>query len=83
MRKIKEDIDPVLEKLANTAHEVWSGWVSDLIIKHQIYEGAILIPTEKVNRWKELVATSYDDLSEEEKEKDRDEAIKYMNALKE
>lgn len=89
MKIIKENIDndnnneldPILEKLSEVAHDVWSSWVNNLLNKYLDVNGNIHIPIEKVNKWKSLVNTKYNDLSNEMKELDRIEARKYLEII--
>jgi hypothetical protein len=84
MRIIEAEIernDPVLEKLSEQAHIVWSEWVTSLISRYETGEGIIVIPTDKIVSWRELIMTPYESLSEEEKDKDREIALKYFNLM--
>jgi hypothetical protein len=47
----------------------------------QNYEGALIIPKWAVDRWQRQMSTSYTDLSEEEKESDRQEADRFFALL--
>ena len=70
----------VVEELAEYAHEAWSGWMDYMFEKGTKNEdGTIIIPKWAVERWSRQAATKYADLSEEEKENDREEAIKMLD----
>ncbi len=79
------------EKLAELAHNQWSGWMDYLFGKCIPYqpgdiqgeEGAVVIPKWAVDRWKRQAGTSYCDLSKEEKDSDREEADKFLAVLDE
>ncbi len=74
----------LLEKLANYEHNRWSRWQKYLhscSIKNS--DGSITIPKDKVDRWERQLNTNYDELSEEEKESDRKEAIRIIAILNE
>ena len=67
------------EKLAALSHEQWSGWMEYLFSKCKFHhDGSWTIPNWAVARWGRQMKTSYEDLSEEEKESDRKEADKFI-----
>jgi len=76
-----------IECLAEYAHDAWSKWMKYLFSKTidyvpgkiQAEEGAVIIPKWAVDRWKRQMNTHYADLSENEKESDREEARKIIN----
>lgn len=45
--------------------------------------GGVLLPEDKVERWRGQMSTPYSELSEQEKESDREQADKVLNVLKE
>lgn len=70
------------EDIANKTHEVWSDWMRHLFGKCKINEdGTATIPKEDVERWMRQMNTPYEDLSEEEKQSDRDVFKKYYQEL--
>jgi len=71
------------EVLAERAHESWSHWMEYLFstCTHDD-NGSMTIPSTKVDHWTRQMNTIYDDLSEKEKESDRQEADKTLIALK-
>lgn len=63
----------MIEKLSNAQHDIWAHWMKwmfSICIQSQNDE-SLIIPEEKVIRWKKQMNTNYDDLSESEKESDR------------
>ncbi len=60
--------EPLMEKLASIEHDRWSRW-------HH-YAKAHWEP-DRIQRWDELALRLYEELSEEIKEKDREEVRKY------
>lgn len=66
------------ERLADLYHSQWSDWMKYLFDKCEWSRGVPLIPPWAVARWKRQMNTPYAELSEEEKEKDRKEADKYL-----
>lgn len=66
------------EKLAELAHNQWAGWMEYLFFKSKQVDGCVIIPAWANERWRKQVATRYADLSEEEKDSDRNEADKFL-----
>ena len=75
--------DMMVETLADLEHDRWSHWQEHL---HSLCEknpdGSLTIPAKKVERWERQINTKYKDLSEKEKDSDRDEARKTVEAIK-
>ncbi len=71
-----------IEAFANLAHQQWSGWMIYLFGKSEKnQDGTVTIPKWAVDRWLRQMNTPYKDLPEEEKESDRQEAIKLLNII--
>jgi len=71
------------EKIAELAHDQWSGWMKYLFSKNKKNkDGSFTIPKEFVDRWERQMNTSYEDLSEPEKDSDRKEADKFLKMLR-
>lgn len=69
----------VTERLAEYAHEAWSGWMRYMFKKGTLMgNGALVIPKELAIRWNRQMTTGYKDLPEEEKNSDRQEARKMI-----
>jgi hypothetical protein len=69
------------EELADLCHKQWSGWMEYLFSKCvpcEVNEKCIIIPAWAVERWKRQIATPYSELSEEEKNQDRQEADRFL-----
>ena len=74
--------EPLTEKLAEYAHEAWSGWMKYMFEKSEDNkDGTITIPQWAVERWQRQADIKYVDLPEEEKESDRDEARKMIEIM--
>jgi len=70
------------EKLANVSHDIWSHWMRWQFSVCQLNEdGSLTIPAAKVERWTRQMDTDYADLSEPEKDSDREQADKIIAAL--
>lgn len=75
-------VDEIVEEFANLEHERWSKWqqwVFDCSIENE--DGSVTIPKEKVERWKRQIATPYTELTEEEKQSDREQVYPYTQTL--
>lgn len=70
------------ESLADLQHEIWANFLKHLFdICYPIDDGSMWVPAEKVKCWKKQVETPYYELSEEEKDKDREIADKVLELL--
>jgi hypothetical protein len=75
------DIDR--EKIASVQHDIWSHWMAHLVACCEPTEDMeLIIPSDKVRRWARQMNTTYEDLSEDEKKSDRDQADKIISAIK-
>ena len=67
----------LLERLSDQQHKIWAHWMRyqfSILTKND--DGSLTIPTEKVQRWTRQMDTAYSDLTEIEKESDREQARK-------
>jgi hypothetical protein len=76
----------IMESLAAVEHERWSHWQRYMHYKGiRQPDGSLLIPCDLVARWEKQIDTPYTDLTEAEKESDREQVKKYflliVNAL--
>lgn len=69
------------EKLAELAHEQWSGWMKYLFKQCTHPHGLCVIPDWAEEGWQRQMNTAYHDLSQEEKDSDRTEADKFLAVL--
>ena len=78
--RLKKKLNELLETLASVEHERWSHWQRYMHSKciPQGDEGALLIPAELAKQWEKQIATPYSELTEEEKESDREQVRKYL-----
>lgn len=61
-----------IEALAASEHDRWAHWQRYLHAQCTPQpDGSLVIPASLVQRWKRQAATSYDDLTEAEKDSDR------------
>ena len=72
------------EKLAEHAHDSWTGWMEYLFSQSELKSnGTVVIPVGSVKRWLRQMHTPYANLSESEKESDRVEADKILAIIEE
>lgn len=73
------DKQELIEALADKEHESWSHWMDYLFSKCEYTSlGSATIPSGLVERWKRQVNTPYAELTEQEKQSDRDEVAKIL-----
>jgi len=72
------------EKLADIEHQRWSDWqryLHSLCVKNE--DGSLTIPIKSVKHWERQINTSYKDLTEKEKDSDREQVDRYWPLIKE
>lgn len=67
-----------IEKGADLEHQRWAKWQAYVFSKSKWTKKGYLIPKELCERWQRQINTSYAELSEAEKETDRQEVRKYL-----
>ena len=84
----KEQIE-LMEKLADIEHARWSDWQKYLHTKcikqrtHvQALEGDLIITKKDKEHWERQIKTDYKNLSEAEKDSDREQVMRYFNLIK-
>lgn len=85
---MNENVKNAYETLASVQHDIWSDWMDYLFSKcypetgqFDKDTGNLIIPKELVDRWKRQLDTPYKELTEEEKDSDREQADKVIAAL--
>lgn len=77
------DTDPtLLEELASIEHERWSHWqryMHEKAVRNP--DGSLTLPADLVAHWERLIATPYNQLSEEERESDREQVRRYLSLI--
>ncbi|MHC1728026.1 MAG: hypothetical protein AB9866_18830 [Syntrophobacteraceae bacterium] len=78
----------LFEKLAAIEHERWSDWMRclfddsfDMREDDGTPTGEVLIPARNAERWKRQVNTPYAELSQEEKDSDRKQVMRYWQLI--
>jgi hypothetical protein len=75
---VEQDLT-LLEKLARIEHERWSHWQRYVHEKgSRNSDGSLTIPADLVAHWERLIATPYAQLTDEERESDRDQVRRYL-----
>lgn len=71
-----------METLAATEHERWTSWQQHLHARcKRQADGSLVIPAELVQRWERQINTPYDQLSDTEKESDREQVRRYLAVI--
>ena len=70
------------EHIANIQHEIWAHWMRYLFsVCQENPDGSFTVPAEKAQRWLRQIDTPYTELSEPEKDSDREQADKILALL--
>ncbi|MFI5960499.1 hypothetical protein [Cryptosporangium sp. NPDC051539] len=71
--------DSLVEVLAAVEHERWSHWQRYLHSRcERTADGSLVIPAELVTRWEHQIVTPYDQLTDAQKESDREQVRRYL-----
>lgn len=71
-----------MEQLSHIEHERWSHWQRHMHDKGvRQADGSMVIPADLVQQWDRQISTPYGELSEKEKESDREQVRKYLPAI--
>lgn len=71
-----------MEQLSHIEHERWSHWqryMHDKGVRQA--DGSMVIPADLVQQWDRQISSPYSELSETEKESDREQVRKYLPAI--
>ena len=69
----------LMEKLAAIEHERWAHWQQYMHDQCQRAEdGSLIIPAPLAQRWQTQIETPYEDLTESEKDSDREQVRRYL-----
>ncbi len=77
----------LIEQLADKEHDSWARWMEYLFSKCDVVDDGdgyehYVIPRELVARWKRQAATPYVELSEQEKQSDRNEVAHILPIIR-
>jgi len=72
----------ILERFADAQHDIWSHWMEYMFsVSTKLKDGSYNIDKEKAKRWIKQMETDYNDLSEKEKESDREIVKQYLSHI--
>ena len=72
----------LVEELAAFEHQRWAHWQRYVHDKGRRQpDGSVLLPPDLVSRWERQIKTPYNDLTDEEKNSDREQVQKYLPLL--
>lgn len=84
MKSIQDIEKEFVEKGADLEHDRWARWQKYMFsLCEKLETGSMIIPVEFVERWQRQIDTPYADLSEQEKESDREQVRPYLPILQE
>lgn len=71
--------DELIERLAAIEHERWAHWQAYLHSRGMREPGTrkLILDYDWIERWERQIATAYADLSEREKQSDREQVMRY------
>lgn len=76
-------LDALVDELASIEHDRWAHWQRYMHSKGiRQLDGGLLIPQELVSQWERQIATPFANLSEKEKDSDREQVQKYLPVIK-
>lgn len=74
--------EQTVDRLAAIEHERWAHWqryVHDQCVRQE--DGSLVIPAELAARWEAQIETPYAELTEQEKESDREQVQRYLPTI--
>ena len=70
------------EELSSAIHTIWAHWTKYILsICFLNDDGSFTIPKEKADTWLRQIQTDYKDLTEKEKDSDRDIVDKFLGFI--
>jgi hypothetical protein len=77
--QVVQKLEDVIETLAAVEHERWSHWQRYMHERGvRQLDGSLLIPADLVRRWQKQIETPYSELTEQEKDSDREQVRRYI-----
>lgn len=78
---MRNKIRELYELLASVQHQIWASWMTYLFSKCEQKEEGLLIPQNLVDRWQGQIDRGYDELTEKEKDSDREQVDKFWQII--
>ncbi|KKI27524.1 MULTISPECIES: hypothetical protein [Pseudomonas syringae group] len=79
---LAQNLLELLEPLAAIEHDRWAHWQKYLHSQcSKNDDGSLTIPRELVYRWERQMETPYLELSEKEKDSDKEQVMRYLNFI--
>ena len=69
------------DKQAKAAHDIWSHWMKYMFTQGSLYYGDLILSEHNVDRWKRLINTEFEDLTDDEKKSDYEVAKQFLNDI--
>jgi hypothetical protein len=80
--QLVQKLESLIDALAAIEHERWSHWQQYMHTKAERQpDGSLLVPADLVRRWENQISTPYDQLTEKEKDSDREQVRRYFPLL--
>ena len=81
-QEIENALNMALEDLASVEHARWAHWQRYMHDKASRQpDGSLIVPRELVDQWNRQIGTPYSELSEAEKDSDREQVKKYLRII--
>jgi hypothetical protein len=75
-------LNSVIDELAEVEHERWSHWQRYMHDQGtRMPDGSLVLPAGLVERWDQQIKTEFPNLTEEEKESDREQVRRYFRTI--
>lgn len=71
----------LFEKLADIEHQRWADWQKYLHSYCEVNGNKVFFPIGFFERWERQIKTDYRDLTEEEKDSDREQVMRYWDLI--
>lgn len=82
-KRLEATLEGLVEDLAEIEHARWSHWQRYMHGKCKKGDnGSLIIPADLVERWERQISTAYPELSEDEKDSDREQVRSYLSVIK-
>lgn len=81
---LDEVLDSLIDRLATIEHDRWSHWQKYMHAKAtRNPDGSLVLPADLVSRWEGQIEADYTELSEKEKQSDREQVQRYLPLIRE